>query len=298
VSNSNGTIGDHPVDDLAAYALDALDDAERLAVDDHLTHCLACRAELAGHHETLATLTSDEAPPAAIWQRVTAGIDAAGLLDPPTAGPAPAPAPSSPAAARRPDPLRPTSAARTDAAAGTDEATGPEVDDAVGTVHSLAPATEARTGRSSGRRWLAAAAACLVAAAVTGGAVGYAVGSSSDDDADIGSLAERAADDPAGVLATLDDTSGQPVAKVVADQDGAFVVLSGLQDLPEGRAYQLWSLTGPQPVSLGMLGRYGTNTVAFRLPPTITELAISVAPTSGEVAPTGDFSASGSVTRS
>jgi hypothetical protein len=48
-------------------------------------------------------------------------------------------------------------------------------------------------------------------------------------------------------------------------------------------------------VSLGMLGRDGTNTVAFRLPPTISELAISVAPTSGDSAPSGEFQASGSV---
>jgi hypothetical protein len=49
-------------------------------------------------------------------------------------------------------------------------------------------------------------------------------------------------------------------------------------------------------VSLGMLGRDGTNTVAFRLPPTITKLAISMAPTTGDATPTGDFSASGTIT--
>jgi len=47
-----------------------------------------------------------------------------------------------------------------------------------------------------------------------------------------------------------------------------------------------------------MLGRDGTSTVAFRLPPTITDLAISVEQTSGEVAPSGDFRAAGSITRS
>jgi anti-sigma-K factor RskA len=141
---------------------------------------------------------------------------------------------------------------------------------------------------------LAVAAACLV----LGGVAGYVLGSSGDDadiDRGIDSLAQRASDEPGGVLATLDDTAGRPVARVVTDQDGAYLVLEGLQDLPSGRAYQLWSLTGPEPVSLGMLGREGTNTVAFRLPPTITELAISVEPTSGEVAPSGDFQASGTI---
>jgi hypothetical protein len=137
-----------------------------------------------------------------------------------------------------------------------------------------------------------------VFAATTGGVFGYVLGSSGDDGADIGTLAQQASEAPGGVRATLATTSGQPVARMVTDEDGAYMVLSGLQDLPEGRAYQLWSLTGPEPVSLGMLGREGTNTVAFRLPPTITELAISVESTSGESAPTGEFSASGTVTRS
>jgi hypothetical protein len=149
--------------------------------------------------------------------------------------------------------------------------------------------------------WLAAAASVAAVAAITGGAVGFALGRSADEadeGGDIASLAERASEDPSGVLATLADGGGRPVARVVADEDGAFMVLEGLQDLPEGRAYQLWSLTGPEPVSLGMLGRDGTNTVAFRLPPTITDLAITVEPTSGETAPTGEYRASGEITRS
>jgi hypothetical protein len=282
VSSPNGTVGDHPLDDLAAYALDALDDAECQAVDDHLAICPECRAELAGHHETLAAFTSDEAPPAAVWQRVAAGIGAAGLPDPNTAGPA-----QSPPAAPLPPAQTPAPAPPTD-----------DLDHTAGTVTSLSRTTRSSDARPSRVRWLAVAAAGLLVAAVTGGAVGYALGNSGNGADNIGSLAERASEDPEGVLATLDNTSGQPVARVVADEDGAYVVLQGLQDLPEGRAYQLWSLTGPEPVSLGMLGRSGTNTVAFRLPPTITELAISVEPTSGEVAPTGTFSASGSIQRS
>ena len=243
MSSPNGTIGDHPLDDLAAYALDALEDVERRAVDHHLTGCLDCRSELDGHYETLAVLAPDEAPPAAVWQRIAVAID------------------------------RP----------GDDH---PEDD--------VGPPPDLRVLRPSRRPWLVAAAG-LVAAGITGGVLGYALGSGSDDHADIGSLAQQAEEDPDGVLATLADTAGQPVARVVTDDDGAYIVLDGLESLPEGRAYQLWSLTQAQPVSLGMLGRDGTNTVAFRLPPTITELAITEAPTSGDVAPDGDFLASGSI---
>jgi hypothetical protein len=124
------------------------------------------------------------------------------------------------------------------------------------------------------------------------------VGDSGDGNTDIDTLAQQAEQQSNGALATLQGAGGQPVAQVVADEQGAYIVLEGLEDLPEGQAYQLWSLTGPQPVSLGMLGRDGTNTVAFRLPPTITSLAISVAPTSGDSIPTGPFEASGPVRQS
>jgi len=231
----------HPVDDLAVYALDALDDVERRAVDEHLADCPDCRLELDTHYETLVALVPDEPPPPAVWEGVVAAITAP--------------------------------------------------DDASEIAQEPVPAPVIRLRRP----WLAAAGG-LVAAAIVGGVLGFALGRSHDDGADIDLLAEQAAEDRDGVLATLDDTAGQPVARVVADADGAYVVLEGLRDLPEGRAYQLWSLTGPKPVSLGMLGRDGTNTVAFRLPPTITKVAISVAPTSGDVAPNGAFQASGTIT--
>ena len=241
MSSPNGTIGDHPLDDLAAYALDALEDVERRAVDDHLTGCGDCRAELDGHYETLVVLAPDEAPPAAVWERIAVAIEQPGQP---------------------------------------------------GQV--VSPVADVRVLRPSRRPWLVAAAG-LVAAGITGGVLGYALGSTDADGADIGSLAQQAAEDPDGVLATLADNGGQAVARVVGDDNGAYIVLDGLENLPDGRAYQLWSLTDAQPVSLGMLGRDGTNTVAFRLPPTITELAITEAPTSGDVTPDGDFLASGSI---
>ena len=269
-----GPLSDHPLDDLAAYAIDALDPAERQAVDDHLAHCSACQAELASHRETLAALAPDGAPPAEVWQDISAAIGAPGLPDPHTGVPGMAVSDHSPLSGP----------------AGDGRRDGHET---VAPVSSLAEEARARARRPSPLRWVAAVAA-LVAAVSAGGALGFALGNSSDD-ADIGSLAQQALEDPNGVLATLADSEGQPVARVVADDDGAFMLLEALQDLPEGRAYQLWSVGGPEPVSLGMLGREGTNTVAFRLPPSITELAISVAPTSGDNTPSGGFRASGSV---
>jgi hypothetical protein len=271
-ASSNGSVGAHPHDDLAVYALDALDDAERVAVDDHLAGCGDCRSELDAHRESLAGLTTDEAPPAAVWSRIATTIGAPGLADP-----------HRPSSTALPTLVEATSSSPATTPAAVAD---PAVD--------LASARATRR-RPPLARWLATAAACLA----IGGLAGYVVGTAGQDGADdIGSLAEQASEAPDGVLATLDDTTGQPVARVVTDEDGAYILLEGLSDLPRGRAYQLWSLTGPDPVSLGMLGRDGSNTVAFRLPPTITDLAISVEPTSGEVAPTGSFEASGQIQRS
>jgi anti-sigma factor RsiW len=271
-----GPVSDHPLDDLAAYAIDALEPAERHAVDDHLAHCSACSAELASHREALGALATVEAPPPEVWQGIAAAIGAPGLPDPHTG--------------------RPVTAARdASVSSRTPDQGSEDGDDRVAPVTSLAGAARGRVRRSSPPRWVAAAAVLLAVAGVAG-LLGFALGNSNDD-ADIGSLAQQAADDPNGVLATLADSEGQEVARVVADDDGAFILLDALDDLPEGQAYQLWSVGESEPVSLGMLGRDGTNTVAFRLPPTIRELAITVAPTSGNSAPSGEFQASGSVVR-
>jgi hypothetical protein len=275
-----GPVSDHPLDDLAAYAVDALEPAERDAVDDHLAHCSACSAELASHREALGALATVEAPPPEVWQDIAAAIGAPGLPDPHTG--------------RRVTAARDESVSSRPLDQGSEDGDD-RVDDRVAPVPSLAGAERVRARRPSPPRWVAAAAV-LVAVAGVAGLVGFALGSSSDD-ANIGSLAQQAADDPNGVLATLADGDGRQVARVVADEDGAFILLDALDDLPEGRAYQLWSVGESEPVSLGMLGRDGTNTVAFRLPPTIRELAISVAPTSGDSAPSGEFQASGSVLR-
>lgn len=295
MSNPTSSVDEHPLDDLAAYALAALDDAEREAIDDHLARCARCRDELADHHETLAALTAgEEAPPAGIWQRVAAGIGTPDLPDPhtatgadssqpPPAGPG---AVTSPGSAASPNPDIDERSPEHQARRGRHELGG--------AVAPLAGTARGRIWRPSRVQWLAAAA-CLLVATATGGVVGFVLGRSGDD-ADISNLAQEAAQDPGAVLGTLADTGGRPVARVVTDEDGAYLVLQGLQTLPEGQAYQLWSLSGPQPVSLGMLGRDGTNTVAFRLPPTIDQLAISVEPTQGQVAPTTDFQALGRIT--
>ncbi|HEX9993541.1 MAG TPA: anti-sigma factor [Acidimicrobiales bacterium] len=83
------TRDDHAeVEDLVgAYALDALEPAEREAVERHLVDCPRCRAEVAEHRETAALLahTGAAAPPG-VWDRIAAALE-----EPPPALRVPAP---------------------------------------------------------------------------------------------------------------------------------------------------------------------------------------------------------------
>jgi anti-sigma-K factor RskA len=77
---------------VGAYAVDALDDLERVAFERHLAECAECRDEVASLREAtvlLAETTATE-PPAALRDRVLAGISTVRPLPPevPTSAPA------------------------------------------------------------------------------------------------------------------------------------------------------------------------------------------------------------------
>ena len=67
-----------------AYAVDALDDAERAEFERHLAVCADCRAEVASFRETTALLAEPEAetPPASLRAHVLSGIQAVRPLPP------------------------------------------------------------------------------------------------------------------------------------------------------------------------------------------------------------------------
>jgi anti-sigma-K factor RskA len=94
---------DHPLDDIAAYAVGALDADDRRAVEAHLGSCDACRAELAAHREALARLVPDEEPPAGLWDRIVTELpDAPDASDGPTSPDTPA-SPEAPGAPASPE---------------------------------------------------------------------------------------------------------------------------------------------------------------------------------------------------
>lgn len=67
-----------------AYAVDALDDLERVAFERHLTECADCRAEVASLREAAALLAETTAvePPAALRDQVLAAITTVRPLPP------------------------------------------------------------------------------------------------------------------------------------------------------------------------------------------------------------------------
>jgi anti-sigma-K factor RskA len=256
---------EHPHDDdLAAFAVDAVEEPERSEIAAHLAACPPCRRRLADHQEILARMIDDEGPPAAVWDRIseqTLPVRTAGALAPATAAPAStAPAPTA-TPATRPDGgrhLRP-------AAAG-------------GRRPRHAPPNRRRLAGV-----LAAAAAVVVAVSV-----GPALWDRADDDSSTEIVAPRL---PVGVLAAPDGTE---IARVGADAEGSYVeLLEPMDALPAGRSYQMWSLDGPAPVSLAVLGP-GTDPVArVTVPEGTTSVAISVEPAGGSPAPTGAIAGTG-----
>jgi hypothetical protein len=61
---------------IGAYALDAVEPDERLAIEAHLAECPRCRAELAEHLEVASYLSYSGAPaPDAVWGRIASALE-------------------------------------------------------------------------------------------------------------------------------------------------------------------------------------------------------------------------------
>jgi anti-sigma-K factor RskA len=253
----------HPLDDLAVYALDALDPGERAVIDVHLDGCPTCRAELDRHLDTLSQVTTPEEPPAHLWDRIASQLPATGT----------------------------TSAA--DVTGTTDvAATGPA--DVV-PLAMASPRHRARRRRvwASPTGWLTAVAAAVVLV------VGLAVFSlrTTESDTDVADLARAAAEDPDSTIVELISSAGDPQARVVVTEEGtAYVLLDQLPRLAEGQSYQLWKTNGTeQPVSLGVIGDGSADAAAIALPRDSTSFAISEEADEGVPAPEGPIVADGEI---
>lgn len=139
--------------------------------------------------------------------------------------------------------------------------------------------------RRAAPRWLAAAAAVVAAALLVGG--GFWAGRSSDAGrSSLSQLAEQASATPGSLRGDLRDEGGSPRARAVVTASGdGYLVASGLPELAAGQTYQLWSLDGPQPVSLAVVGQR-PEVVGFPAAAKPRSLAITIEPTPGVATPT------------
>ncbi|MFI8305664.1 anti-sigma factor domain-containing protein [Streptomyces sp. NPDC085927] len=243
----------------APYALDALEPAERIRFERHLTACRRCAAEvrvLAEDAVRLAWSTAAPAPPA-LRDRVMAAVRTT------PQDPAPAPGPQEQRGARAPQ-LPPH-------------------------VWGTGPVPE-----TGGRRRMplfvpfatATAAAALVVAAL------FAVQANRTQDQ---LTAERdRAREIAHVLAAPDarassgrDARGGTIGVIAsASERSAVVTLGGYDNPPNGRVRQLWLMRpGAQPRSLGLF-ESDAPLVASDLDISATSLAVTVEPGGGSPQPT------------
>ncbi|MFJ6155487.1 anti-sigma factor domain-containing protein [Pseudarthrobacter sp. NPDC092184] len=276
----SGSFGDTVAMDLASgravdlaelYALDAVTDGERQAIEQYMSAAPAAeRTEFFDRvrqaRETLArTFRVEDQPPADLFDRIVAQLPVQGSrLDAGTPAP---PAPGQIAAGQS----APGQAAPWQAQpAGGDE---------------LAKARQRREERrrpGGTRRWLAGVAA---AAAIALGGVG--VGSYLADQNDpmnqvvrAGDLREASVDVAGGGTATL---------LISSSEDAAVVKMNGVPAPPEGKVYQMWLIPkdGSAPVSQGLMDEEALSK------PAVVEgissaaaLGITVEPAGGSQSPT------------
>jgi anti-sigma-K factor RskA len=247
------------VDLAELYALDAVTDGERAAIDRYISAAPADERNsflerVRQARETLAvSFTAQEEPPADLFDRIVAQLPTLAQL--PAAGPAAAAA-VSPAEQPESEPVDELSAARA--------------------------RRESRRRPGSARRWLAAAAAAAVIALG-----GVAVGSYVADQNDPLNQVVRAGDVREASVPVA--AGGTATVLISSSKDALVVRMKDVPAPPAGKVYQMWLIPkdGSAPVSQGLM-----DEAALSKPAVVkgiakaASLGITVEPAGGSAAPT------------
>jgi anti-sigma factor RsiW len=260
---------------LSAYALDAVDGDEMIALEQHLATCPRCQSELDSLREVAGAMGNSVEPlPEGLWANI-----ARRLPDDPQRAEAP-PMPSLEAEPR--SPFRTPSSGRT-----------PRTRRVVVLLGALAVAA------------LAMAVVFGIDLVHSQDNVSRLQADVSRLHADNSRLQTQANETPVAValrtpghsIVTLVSSSGEQLAQFVIVPGGhGYLVSSQLPVLATGRTYQLWGIVGGTPISLGLLGtspRHAAFTIAGA--PRAAKLAVTAEPAGGTIAPTGSIVASGAV---
>jgi predicted anti-sigma-YlaC factor YlaD len=279
---------------LGAYALDAVEEDEARAVEEHLADCPRCRAEVAQHREVAAMLgNAGGVAPDAVWERIAAelSLEQSGV-------------PSDPVDPARVAALR---AEHDDAGAVVGRAAIQAATLARDSAGLAAPDGR-RTSSSTRRRRLAPAAVAGLTALAAALAIVVGVLTARVDDLDhqvsqvqsalssssLAGAALAVSLDPANPRAELSPApvkpAAPPSAQLVVDRrtGTAFFVATGLAPLPGDRTYQLWSLVRGELVSVALLGpRPSTAQPAeLEVQPDMSRFMVTAEPEGGTAQPT------------
>lgn len=245
---------------LAALALDAVEDDERQAVEDHVAGCPRCQSELDALLEVAGALGNSVEPlPEHLWSSISSRIYddrdhellALTLLDA--------------------DGVSPSTTRR--------------------------PPRAARLARIALLPLAAAAVVVAVLAFQLVHANGRVSNLQSALRASDSSEVTAALRTPGHQLVDLEGASNQRLAEFVMLPDGrGYLVNSKMPALSSGSTYQLWGIIGGKSISIGLMGRSpGHVTFTVAGPPRPTELAVTVEPSGGTSTPTSQIVAAGTV---
>lgn len=279
---------------VGAYALNAVDDAERAAFESHLDECALCREELASFGGVLDALTDDakdglgDQAPAGLAERIGEQIALTPQVSVGDGDTASLP-PVRDEIAKAPAAEVPASEAPAADLPGGEPEPEPEPDNVVPFERAVnapgyATADERTHANPAGRRsrlpMLLAAAAAAVAVAAVG--VGFLINGGSPD-ANVAAVdAVLEAPDAQVIDLGLGDAT-----ITVSAEAGGFAATGSAPDLPTGEEYQLWMVNADESVSPGPTfdaGDFETAVIADMSD--VTGIAVTVEPTGGSEQPT------------
>ncbi|MGD9795983.1 MAG: anti-sigma factor [Acidimicrobiia bacterium] len=214
---------------LGAYALDAVDDHERVAIDAYLANNPRARAEVAEHREVATMLAFSGAPaPVGLWDRIASSLEER------------APAPETVLAPvlsldkrRSPEQLRQTRRRR-----------------------------QGITALFTGAAVAAVAAIAVLGVKVVDQSNQLDRYRKSASNSQLNAAAIEALADPTARKARLVSTAGNYAVQVAIEDGVGYLLASDLPALPDDRTYQLWGVIDGKVISLGVLGS-SPKVVAF-----------------------------------